>query len=141
MIDDSGMRVSGNRNDFRNWSSLPVTQNTWHEANWFATTHSPGPWAILDLGSVCDLETISIWSCNPGENVPYRRSVTKLDVYVRKNQDRNNTHLFSRVSTETAERPDTSRGRLQPVSRCLPQCESVWSGASDTAVTNRYFIQ
>ena len=92
MIDESGMRVSGKRNDYRNWSSLPATKNTWYEANWFATTHSPGPWTILDLGSVCDLETISIWSCNPGENVPYRRSATKLDVYVCKDQDRNNTH-------------------------------------------------
>jgi hypothetical protein len=92
MIDESGMRVSGDRNDYRNWSSLPATKDTWHEANWFATTHSPGPWAILDLGSVCDVETISIWNCNPGSEGPYRRSVTKLDVYVRKDLDRNNTH-------------------------------------------------
>jgi len=92
MIDESGMRVSGDRNDYRSWSSLPATKDTWYEANWFATTHSPGPWAILDLGSVCDLETISIWNCNPGSDGPYRRSVTKLDVYVRKDLDRNNTH-------------------------------------------------
>ena len=64
MIDESGMRVSGNRNDYRNWSSLPGKNNTWYETDWFATTHSPGPWAILDLGSVCDLETICIWNCN-----------------------------------------------------------------------------
>jgi CubicO group peptidase (beta-lactamase class C family) len=92
MIDESGMRVSGSRNDYRNWSSLPATKDTWHEANWFATTHSPGPWAILDLGSVCDLEAISIWNCNPESKGPYGRSVTKLDVYVRKDLCRNNTH-------------------------------------------------
>ena len=92
MIDESGMRVSGSRNDYRNWSSLPGKNKTWYETDWFATTHSPGPWAILDLGSVCDLETISIWNCNPGSNIRYKRSVTKLDVYVRKDQDRNNTH-------------------------------------------------
>ncbi len=92
MIDESGMRVSGNRNDYPNWSSLPATKDTWHEETWFATTHSPGPWTTLDLGSVCDLETISIWSCNPGSDGPYQRSATKLDVYVRKDLDRNNTH-------------------------------------------------
>ena len=92
MIDESGMRASGSRNDYRNWSSLPDTKDPWYEANWFATTRSPGPWAILDLGSVCDLETISIWNCNPGSEGPYRRSATKIDVYLRKDLDRNNTH-------------------------------------------------
>jgi len=92
MIDESGMRVSGDRNDYRNWSSLPATKDTWHEANWFATTHSRGPWTILDLDSVCDLETISIWNANPGSNIQYKRSTTKLDAYVRKDLDRNNTH-------------------------------------------------
>ena len=92
MIDESGMRVSGNRNDYRNWSSLPGKNDTWYETDWFATTRSPGPWAILDLGSVCDLETLSIWNCNPGSNTRYKRSVTKLDVYVRNDLDRNNTH-------------------------------------------------
>jgi len=72
MIDESGMRVSGNRNDYRNWSSLPGRNETWHETDWFATTHSPGPWTMLDLGSVCDLETISIWNANPGSNSDYR---------------------------------------------------------------------
>ena len=62
MIDESEMRVSGDRNDYRNWSSLPATKDSWHDSNWFATTYSPGPWTIVDLGSVCDLETISIWS-------------------------------------------------------------------------------
>ena len=50
MIDESGMRVSGNRNDYRNWSSLPGKNKTWYETDWFATTHSRGPWTILDLG-------------------------------------------------------------------------------------------
>ena len=71
MIDESGMRVSGDRNDYRNWSSLPGKNNTWYETDWFATTHSPGPWAIVDLGSVCDLEAISIWNCNPESKGPY----------------------------------------------------------------------
>jgi len=92
MIDESGMRVSGNRKDYRNWSSLPGKNNAWYETDRFATTHAPGPWTILDLGSVCDLETISIWNANPGSNTGYKRSVTKLDVYVRKDLDRNNTH-------------------------------------------------
>jgi len=92
MIDESGMRVSGSRNDYRNWSSLPGKDKTWYETDWFATTHSPGPWTILDMGSVCNLETISIWNANPGSNIQYKRSTTKLDVYVRKDLDRNNTH-------------------------------------------------
>ena len=64
---------------------------TWHETDWFATTHSPGPWAILDLGSVCDLETISIWNAIPAAIFGKALSPNWMFMYA-KISDRNNTH-------------------------------------------------
>ncbi|MDA3926021.1 MAG: hypothetical protein PF904_15090 [Kiritimatiellae bacterium] len=49
-------------------------------------------WVVVDLGSVCELNALSIFNFNPLDGTTVSRSVKDLDVWIREDIDLNNIH-------------------------------------------------
>jgi hypothetical protein len=65
LINGSEMSSSGDVNDYSTWSMAAGTSQAGNNVAWQADGSNDTHWAIIDLGAVYNLDTISIWNLNP----------------------------------------------------------------------------
>jgi len=89
--------LAGEEGDYTKYQYLPSLSLYSEYTAWTGNEPSGGSaddvWAIIDLGSVCDIATISIFNSNPKLTGDTSRETQTLDVWVREDGGFSNSHL------------------------------------------------
>jgi len=87
--------VSGDEGDYKSYQYNYCDSDYGEYTEWLAIksgeTVIDDVWVIIDLGSVCELNALSIFNFNPLTDLNINRCVKDLDVWVRDDMDLNNS--------------------------------------------------